>query len=163
MPSSNVCQFQLPLAKEIRDGVTWQQMKLFIVLPEEETGFYLMRLDVVLHLADCDHVRSNVCSRLTKWFVASVNKYCYSVSTAQFPIFGSSCLPHQLSKYLYSEIFQTANGYWKEGRFQQGQPWKGNLWCIVIQNRIIFSINMNEFSDFRYCNDSALHWHLQLL
>lgn len=67
----------LSLAKEIRDGVTWQQMKLFIGLPGEETGFYLMRLEVVLHLADFNHVRNSICSRLTKWFVASVNKYCH--------------------------------------------------------------------------------------
>lgn len=31
----------------------------------------------------------------------------FSVSTAQFPILGSSCLSQELSKYLYSEIFQT--------------------------------------------------------
>jgi len=85
--SSDVCQFQPPLAKEIRDGVTWQQMKLFIVVPEEETGFYLMRLDVVLHLADCDHVSNNVCLRLTKWFVGSVNKYFYSLFPQHSPPF----------------------------------------------------------------------------
>lgn len=54
-------------------------MKLFVELPEEETGFYLMRLDVVLRLAGSDHVRNNICLRLTKWLVASVNKYCYSL------------------------------------------------------------------------------------
>lgn len=75
-------------------------MMLFIVLPEEETGFYLMRLNVVLHLANCDHMRYSVCTRLTKLFVASV-------STAKFPIFGSSCLSQILSKYIHSEIFQT--------------------------------------------------------
>lgn len=68
-------------------------MMLFIVLPEEETGFYLMRLNVVLHLANCDHMRYSVCTRLTKLFVASVNK-CYSLFPQQnSPFLGAVVYP----------------------------------------------------------------------
>lgn len=166
----------LPLAKEIRDGVTWQQMKLFIELPEEETGFYLMRLEVVLHLADFDHVRNSICLRLTKWFVASVNKYCHFLfpphsfmrdTISSFSIV-CSCLIQGFTTCLYSDIFQTQlmGTDWHEElyvvilktilRFQQRHPWKCNLLCIVIQNRVIFSMDVNEFSEFSYCSDLVL-------